>query len=69
MVIAIGVTMAGTKVVLGMVQTAGENTQVCRQFLKSLVDRGLKYEQGLLCVLEGGRDSTARRARSSDPPR
>lgn len=55
MVIAIGVTMAGTKVVLGMVQTASENTRVCRQFLESLVDRGLKYEPGLLCVLDGAK--------------
>ena len=55
MVIAIGVTLAGTKVVLGMVQTASENTKVCRQFLKSLVDRGLAFEQGLLCVLDGAK--------------
>lgn len=55
MVIAIGVTLAGTKVVLGMVQTASENTKVCRQFLKSLVNRGLAFEQGLLCVLDGAK--------------
>jgi putative transposase len=55
MVIAIGVTLAGTKVVLGMVQTASENTAVCRQFLKSLVERGLKFEQGLLCVIDGAK--------------
>ena len=55
MVIAIGVTLAGTKVVLGMVQTSSENTKVCRQFLKSLVDRGLAFEQGLLCVLDGAK--------------
>lgn len=55
MVIAIGVTLAGTKVVLGLAQTASENTKVCRQFLKSLVDRGLRFEQGLLCVLDGAK--------------
>jgi transposase-like protein len=55
MVIAIGVTLGGDKVVLGMVQTASENTTVCRAFLKSLVDRGLAYEQGLLCVLDGAK--------------
>src|SRR5438093_611101 len=55
MVIAIGVTLTGTKVVLGMVQTASENTAVCRQFLKSLVERGLKFEQGLLCVIDGAK--------------
>jgi transposase-like protein len=55
MVIAIGVTLAGTKVMLGMVQTASENTKVCREFLKSLIDRGLAFEQGLLCVLDGAK--------------
>ena len=55
MVIAIGVTLAGTKVVLGMVQTASENRAVCQAFLKSLVERGLAYEQGLLCVLDGAK--------------
>jgi transposase-like protein len=55
MVIAIGVTLTGTKVVLGMVQTASENTKVCRLFLKSLVERGLKFEQGLLCVIDGAK--------------
>ncbi len=55
MVIAIGVTLTGIKVVLGMVQTASENTRVCREFLQSLVDRGLKFEQGLLCVLDGAK--------------
>lgn len=55
LVIAIGVTLAGTKVVLGMVQTASENTKVCRAFLKSLVERGLRFAQGLLCVLDGAK--------------
>lgn len=55
MVIAVGVTLAGEKVILGMVQTASENSSVCRDFLKSLVERGLKYEQGLLVVLDGAK--------------
>ena len=55
MVIAIGVTLRGQKVMLGLVQTASENTKVCRDFLKTLVARGLKFEQGLLCVLDGAK--------------
>ena len=55
MVIAIGVTIEGTKVMLGMVQTGSENTTVCRAFLKSLVERGLRYEQGLLVVVDGAK--------------
>lgn len=55
MVIAVGVTLAGEKVILGMVETASENASVCREFLKALVERGLKYEQGLLCVVDGAK--------------
>lgn len=55
MVIAIGVTLTGDKVMLGMVQTASENTKVCREFLQSLAARGLSYAQGLLCVLDGAK--------------
>ena len=55
MVIAIGVTIEGKKLVLGMVQTASENTAVCRAFLKSLVERGLQFEEGLLVVVDGAK--------------
>jgi transposase-like protein len=55
MVIAIGVTLGGQKVVLGMVQTASENTAVSRAFLKSLVERGLPFDQGLLVVVDGAK--------------
>lgn len=55
MVIAIGITLEGQKVMLGMVQTGSENTTVCRAFLKSLVERGLRYEQGLLVVVDGAK--------------
>jgi transposase-like protein len=55
MVIALGVTISGEKVVLGFVQTATENERVCSAFLRGLVERGLKYEQGLLVVIDGSK--------------
>ncbi len=55
MVIALGVTLSGDKVVLGFVQTATENEPVCTSFLRGLVERGLKYDQGLLVVLDGAK--------------
>jgi putative transposase len=55
MVIALGVTLTGQKVVLGFVQTATENATVCGAFLRGLVDRGLKVESGLLCVIDGAK--------------
>ncbi len=55
MVIALGVKMKGEEVVLGFVsRRAGttENERVCSQFLRSLLERGLNVDQGVLCVIE-----------------
>ncbi len=40
MLIGLGVTLEGQKVVLGLVQTATENHQVRSAFLRGLLDRG-----------------------------
>ncbi len=55
MIIALGVTIDGHKVPLGFVQAASENERVCRQFVDALIDRGLQYHQGLLCLIDGSR--------------
>jgi transposase-like protein len=55
MVIALGVTVTGHKVLLGFVQTATENTTVCAAFLRELVARGLRSHEGLLVVLDGSK--------------
>lgn len=55
MVIALGITRRGQKQVLGFVQTATENERVCAAFLRELVERGLRTEQGLLCVIDGAK--------------
>lgn len=55
MVIALGITFTGEKVVLGFVQTATENENVCTEFLRSLVERGLRFDQGILAVLDGAK--------------
>jgi transposase-like protein len=54
-VIAVGVTLTGDKVILGLIQAASENAAVCRDFLRSLVARGMRFDQGLLCVVDGAK--------------
>jgi transposase-like protein len=54
-VVALGVTMTGEKVILGMVETSTENYVVCRDFLKSLMGRGLRVEEPILCIIDGGK--------------
>jgi putative transposase len=55
MVIALGITLEGQKVVLGFVQTATENEAVCSAFLRKLVERGLRSTEGLLFVIDGAK--------------
>ena len=53
--IALGITLQGQKKILGFVQTATENELVCAAFLRTLVERGLRVEPGLLCVIAGAK--------------
>lgn len=54
-VIALGVTVDGDKVLLGFVETSTENHMVCKQFLVGLTDRGLKLDQEILFIVDGGK--------------
>jgi putative transposase len=54
-IIAIGITIEGRKVVLGLIQAATENQRVCKDFLHGLIDRGLRYDEGLLCIIDGAK--------------
>jgi len=55
MVIALGVTSDGRKIPLGFIQTGAENERVCREMLEGLLERGLRIEPGLLCVIDGSK--------------
>jgi transposase-like protein len=55
LVIAVGITLEGKKIVLGFVQTATENEKACSDFLRELVERGLKVENGILAVIDGSK--------------
>ena len=55
MVIAVGLTMVGKKVMLGFVQTGTENARSVGDFLRGLVERGLRIDQGLLVIIDGSK--------------
>jgi putative transposase len=55
MVIALGVTITGEKVVLGFIETSTENHKVCRDFLIGLKTRGLNLDQEILFIIDGGK--------------
>lgn len=54
-IMAVGVTIDGKKVMLGIIQSGSENHRVCGSFLKELIDRGLRYDKGLLVVIDGAK--------------
>jgi transposase-like protein len=55
LVVALGITARGQKLVLGLWQGSTENTTVVKELLGDLVRRGLNPEQPLLVVLDGGK--------------
>ena len=54
-VIALGITMEGKKLPLGFVQTTTENSEAIKGLLRNLIGRGLRFEEGLLCVIDGAK--------------
>lgn len=55
MVVALIITTDGTKVPVGLAHGDTENATVVKGLLADLVDRGLRYEAGMLVVLDGGK--------------
>jgi transposase-like protein len=54
-VIALGITIKGEKIVLGFIETSTENERVCKQFILSLKDRGLNTENEILFIIDGSK--------------
>ena len=55
MILALGVTAEGKKILLGFIEAATENYVVCRDFLNDLVARGLRTEQEILFIIDGAK--------------
>jgi transposase-like protein len=54
-VVALGVTCDGTKLPLGLWQGSTENAAICTELLQDLLGRGLKIDQPILCIIDGGK--------------
>ncbi len=55
MVIALGITEGGEKIVLGFVQTTTENSRAIGELFVKLKERGMRYEEGLLFIIDGSK--------------
>jgi len=55
MIICVGVTGRGQKKVLGFTQATTERAEPIKELLRDLIERGLSFEEGILCVVDGGK--------------
>ena len=54
-VLCVGITAEGNKRILGFVETTTENAQAIAGLLEDLIARGLRHDEGLLCVIDGAK--------------
>ncbi len=55
LMVALGITIDGKKVFLGIESSHTENAKAIEQWLSRLVERGLKFEQGILFIVDGAK--------------
>ena len=53
--LCMGVTESGYKKVLGFTQATTERAEPVVELLRDLVGRGLTFEEGILCVINGSK--------------
>ena len=54
-VVTLGITIDGTKVPLGIWLGSTESSRVCTAMLQDLLERGLRVDESILCVVDGGK--------------
>ena len=54
-VICMGLTSDGRKIPLGFVETTTENAEAVKGLLQRLIRRGLSFEGGILCIIDGSK--------------
>lgn len=55
LVVGLGVMINGTKIVLGIEHIHSENTRAIEQWLDRLIERGLRFEEGILFIIDGSK--------------
>ncbi len=55
LLVALGVTIEGYKIILGIEQSHTESSLAISQFFDKLIERGLKYDLGLLFIVDGSK--------------
>ncbi len=54
-IVALGISKAGKKKVLGIIEGSTENAKICTDLIQNMIKRGLDAEENRLFVLDGGK--------------
>lgn len=54
-VICLGLTADGRKIPMGFIETTTENAEAIKGLLQRLIHRGLSFESGILCIIDGSK--------------
>jgi putative transposase len=54
-IIALGITLEGEKIILRFIKSITENRCVCRDFMNELINRGLNTDNEILFVIDGAK--------------
>jgi putative transposase len=55
MVIALGITITGVKLPIGIIQSSSENKEAIKGLLDNLISRNFRYDQGILAIVDGSK--------------
>ena len=55
LIVSMGITMAGEKIVLGIEHIHSENALAIEQWIQKLIKRRLKFDQGILVIIDGSK--------------
>jgi transposase-like protein len=55
LIVSLGVTIDGRKVTLGVEQSHNENSRAIEQWFDKLITRGLRFEDGILFIIDGSK--------------
>jgi len=55
LMVSVGVTMDGEKIVLGVEQSHNENSRAIEQWFDKWIERGLRFEDGILFIIDGSK--------------
>lgn len=55
LIVALGITMDGLKIILGVEQIHSENFRTIEQWFDKLIARGLRFEEGILFIIDGSK--------------